>query len=110
MINMLQYLKANKILLNLIIIFFITRFLFFILGLQADSKYLPHMWQLLHPDLLADEYFKSLFYLHFQPPIWNAIFGIFIKIFGTDYEVLTNLLNLFNIGCSLIITIYFIFM
>lgn len=110
MINILQYLKANKILLHLIIIFFITRYFFFILGLQADSKHLPQMWQLLHPDLLAEEYFKSLFYLHFQPPIWNALFGIFVKIFGTDYEILSNLLNVFNICCSLIITIYFYFL
>ena len=104
-----KILKFNNTLLFLILIFFLTRFLFFIFGLSADPGHLPHMWQLLNPQLLKDDFFKSLLFLHFQPPLWNFIFGIFVKLFGTDYETLNIVLNLFNLFISILITLYFYF-
>jgi len=110
MYTLFHSLKANKILLNLILLFFLTRIFFYFLGLSAGSEHMYSMWQLLSPDLLAKDYFRSLLYLHYQPPLWNSIFGVFIKIFGTDYKILGNVLNLFNLFCTLLITIYFYFL
>lgn len=97
----------HSFLFKLLCLFLLSRFFFFIIGLSPNQNYLPQMWQLLSPDLLSKDYFKSLLYLHSQPPIWNSIFGIFIKIFGTDYKILNIMMHLFNIFCSFIITIYF---
>jgi hypothetical protein len=102
--------KKNNILLNLILFFILTRVFFYFLGLSAGSEHIQHMWQLLSPTLLAENYFKSLLYLHYQPPLWNSIFGVFIKIFGTDFKILSNVLNLFNLFCTLLITVYFYFL
>ena len=110
MTSVFKYLKDNNTLVFIILLFFISRYFFLNLGLKADAGHLPHMWQLLHPDLLANDYFKSLLYLHFQPPMWNSIFGIFVKIYGSNYQDLSNALNIFNIICSLVITIYFYFL
>ena len=96
-----------SLLLKLLLLLIISRIIFFIIGLNPDPSHLPQMWQLLSPDLLSKDYFKSLLYLHSQPPIWNAIFGIFIKFFGTDYKILNIVMHLFNIFCSFVITIYF---
>ena len=96
-----------SLLFKLLFLLILSRFVFFIIGLSPDPSHLPQMWQLLNPDLLSEDYLKSLLYLHSQPPIWNAIFGIFIKFFGTDYKILNILMHLFNIFCSFIITIYF---
>ena len=97
----------QKILLNLILLFCITRIIFFKLGISPDINNLQQMWQLLSPELLEKDYFKSLLYLHSQPPLWNAIYGIFIKIFGTDLFLLNKLMHLFNIMCSILIVVYF---
>ncbi len=110
MTTTIKYFKTNRGLAVIILFFFLSRYLFLNLGLKADFSHLPHMWQLLNPDLLLNDYFKSLLYLHFQPPVWNSIYGIFVKLIGTDYEDLSDVLNLFNLACSLLITIYFYFL
>lgn len=103
-------LKKNNTLVNLILFFLFTRFFFYKLGLETGVNHLPHMWQLLTPVLLEQDYFKSLLYLHYQPPLWNSIYGIFIKIFGTDFEILSKVINFFNFFCTFLITTYFYFL
>ena len=103
----IKYFLINNTLFNLLLLLLISRLFFFSIGLSPDLSHLPQMWQLLNPDLLYKDYFKSILYLHSQPPIWNAIFGIFIKLFGTDYQILNDVMHLFNIFCSILITVYF---
>ena len=98
--------ENNFTIFYLILILLITRVFFYTLGLKSGD-HLPHMWQLLSPDLLDKDYLRSLLYLHYQPPLWNSLYGIFIKIFGTDWKILSNTINIFNIFCTFLITIYF---
>ena len=92
--------------LGLAIIFLITRILTYVLDIVPVGEELGLRWQLLRPALLNYDLLGSLYYLHYQPPIWNMIYGIMVKIFGTDYEVLSICIHLFNIFLSLI-SIYY---
>ena len=94
--------------LGLAIIFLITRILTYVLDIVPVGEELGLRWQLLPPALLNYDLLGSLYYLHYQPPIWNMIYGIMVKIFGTDYEVLSICIHLFNIFLSLISIYYFL--
>ena len=94
--------------LGLAIIFLITRILTYILDIVPVAEELGARWQLLPTLLLNYDLLGSLYYLHYQPPIWNAVYGIMVKIFGTDYEILSISIHLFNIFLSLIIIYYFL--
>lgn len=63
--------------------------------------------QLINPLLLKEDFFKSLYYLHYQPPVWNFIYGIMIKIFGINYSTLSTALHFFNIFLSFVMIYYF---
>lgn len=45
--------------------------------------------------------------MHYQPPLWNLIYGIFIKIFGSNLDILTKCIHYFNITISFISIYYF---
>ena len=57
--------------------------------------------QLIDLDFLRNNLFESLYYLHFQPFLWNLFFGIISKFFTHDHNVfmIGFLLNiLFSVG------------
>jgi len=93
--------------LGLAIIFLITRILTYVLDIVPVGEELALRFQLLNPILLEKDLFGSLYFLHYQPPIWNLIYGIMLKIFGTNYEILSICLHFFNIFLSFIIIYYF---
>ena len=65
--------EINYTIFYLILILILTRIFFYSLGLKSGD-HIPHMWQLLSPDLLDKDYFRSLLYLHYQPPLWNSFY------------------------------------
>ena len=79
----------------------------FLMGINADPEHLIVRWQLLDTKLLEEHLFSSLFNMHYQPPLWNLIYGIFIKIFGSDFNVLAKCIHFFNISLSFISIYYF---
>ena len=90
-----------------LILYLIARIITYQLEIYPIGSELPLKWQLLNPELLKDDLFGSLYYLHFQPPIWNLIYGIMIKIFGIDYNSISIALHFFNIFLSLIMIYFF---
>lgn len=93
---------------NLVIIYCVSRLLIFSIEVIPDPERLPHMMQLLDVKLLENYFLESIYYLHYQPPIWNIIFGLLVKIFGQDYLVLSKALYFLNLFFSLLIIYVFV--
>ena len=91
-----------KLYFSILSLFFISRVIFFYLGIQPNVVVFKLMWQVLDFRLLENNYISSLYYLHYQPPIWNLIIGLFIKIFGPNYENISIIIHIFNLFVSLI--------
>ena len=93
---------------TIIILFLISRLIYFYLDIQPNHQIFSQMWQVIDLTLLKENLISSLYYLHYQPPLWNLIIGFFVKLFGTDYEVIkynTHFLY-FNFTISIIIFKY----
>ena len=99
--------KQTNIYWQLIGIYILSRLGLYLLGIEPIAADLSHRWQLMKPNLLEKDLLGSLYYLHYQPPIWNLIFGIFVKILGTDFIKLAHAIYLFNLFISAILIYYF---
>ena len=92
---------------QLLFIYLLVRFFTFYLQIVPVGEEIPQRWDLMNFELLSKDLFGTVYYLHFKPPLWNLLFGIFIKIFGVDYKVLGIIFHLFNIFLSLLTIYYF---
>lgn len=45
-------------------------------GQGFDARYLDYGWQLIPWDVLSSDPLRSIWYLHVQPPLWNATLGL----------------------------------
>ncbi len=52
------------------------------MGVEFDATPLTWFWQYLDPVLLESDALRSLFYLHSQPPLYNAWLAVGIKLGG----------------------------
>jgi hypothetical protein len=66
----------------LISIFVISRFLATLAGVRLNTAPLQGFLQYLDPTQLKTNLAQSLWYLHTQPPLYNAILGVLLKISG----------------------------
>jgi hypothetical protein len=55
-------------------------------GVRFDSAPLGYFWQIIDPELLRTRLLESLFYLHAQPPLFNAYLGAVLKLFPVHFE------------------------
>ena len=87
-------------------LFFITsKFInFFILGI-APADITGFGYSLLSKELLHNDLLKSLFYMHIQPPLYNFIVGLGLKIFDANLYNLKFFLFFFNLILSFFIII-----
>ncbi len=69
----------------LFLAFAFTRALVYALGVRSSQE-LPAM-HLLDRDLLASDLLPSLFLLHSQPPLFNALVGLVVKLGGEDFSL-----------------------
>jgi hypothetical protein len=53
-------------------------------GIEFDASPLPWFWQFIDPALLRDDALRSLYYLHSQPPLYNAWLAVALKLGGTE--------------------------
>lgn len=51
-------------------------------------------WQNIPADLLRDRALESLWWLHAQPPLWNALGAVLIKVFGDAHLHVLQALNI----------------
>ncbi|MBI5142505.1 MAG: hypothetical protein HZA20_10025 [Nitrospirae bacterium] len=74
----------------IIVAFLISRTLFHILGIRmlwASEHELSIFWQHLDMEWLKTDFIRSLYYLHGQPPLFNAFLGLVIKVFPNYHAV-----------------------
>ena len=83
-------------------LFLISRAIIYYLGIYPDHIILSSMWQVLDLKLLEHNFISSIYYLHYQPPLWNIIVGLIVKIFGPDYLIISKVIYFFNLIISLI--------
>ena len=107
---MIDLVKSNfykKNLLILILLYILTRLLFYIiLGIKADPKVIEPGWHIIELSFLNNDLFNSLLHLHSQPPLWNALIGIFTKTVNGDLIKTSIILNIFNYFLTIGIIIY----
>ena len=82
-----------------------SRIAFHLAGVRFDASGLPWLWQFLDPAWLRDDLSRSLFYLHAQPPLMNAILGAGLKLGGVHAPALFHALYLAT-GLGLALALY----
>jgi hypothetical protein len=92
---------------QLLSIYLAVRVLTFYLQIIPVGEEIALRWDLMNFELLSKDLLRTIYNLHFKPPLWNLLFGIFIKIFGVDYKVLGIIFHLFNIFLSFLAIYYF---
>jgi hypothetical protein len=90
---------------SIIILFFISRGMAFMLGVRTITNvldYAPHMLDL---QLLQTRLWESLFFLHSQPPLFNLYVGLVLQLFPEHSSIVFYLISLFW-GLALVLALY----
>ena len=61
-------------------------------------------WQNIPTDLLRDRALESLWWLHAQPPLWNALGAVLIKVFGDANLHVLQALNI-ALGAAIVVLV-----
>ena len=64
----------------LLFFFIISRVIYYLLGIRFDMTPLYWFYQFIDPRLLKIELFRSILYLHTQPPGFNLFLGLILKV------------------------------
>ena len=100
----ISYFKEKKIFLFSIFLFFLIRIFFFQKGITFNGF---GYWQIANLDLLKEDLIKTIYYFHYQPPLWNTLIGSIIKITSQSEDLAKNILLLihwsFSIGILFVI-------
>ena len=88
-------------------IFIVTRFILLAFGVGPDINHLYNHYQYLDLHLLRTDLLGSLPLLHSQPPLWNGILGLLLKISGgsdSGFLVAYSFFSFFlSLGAALLI-------
>jgi len=74
-------------------------------GVRLDMSPLGTYWQYLDPEILRGDFWRSLFYLHSQPPLFNAFLGAVVAVFPGHAELIFRLAY-WGGGLTLAVTLY----
>ncbi len=78
--------KGNALwLLGVWLVFVISRILLDAMGIEFHTETL-FSWHIIDLPLLREDLWRSVFYLHSQPPLLNIFIGIVLQIFPENYE------------------------
>jgi len=94
-------------LLFLISILLLSRGVFYSIGVHFDERLLDSGWQFLDPKLLVNELWRSLLYLHSQPPLFNLFVGSILKFFPEQHKVIFHILFI-GAGVAITVSTYFL--
>jgi hypothetical protein len=67
------------------VIFILSRILYSRAGLQFDAGTITRTWHFIDIYLLKNDLWRSIFYLHTQPPLMNLLTGIGLQLFPASY-------------------------
>lgn len=84
----------------IITVFVASRFVTTLLGIHLDIRALSEYWQYLDVETLRHHLLTGVWYDHAQPPIFNLFLGSVLKIGGTHYillfDIILKLISLCN--------------
>jgi hypothetical protein len=89
------------------VIFFLSRVLYNRAGVPFDANTVTRMWHFIDTDLLKNDLWRSMFYLHTQPPLMNLLTGISLQLFPETYARVFQAFFLLG-GLLLALAIYFL--
>ena len=89
------------------VIFVISRVLYSRAGLQFDAGTITRTWHFIDIYLLKHDLWRSIFYLHTQPPLMNLLTGIDLQLFPSSYASISQVFFLLG-GFLLTLAIYFL--
>jgi hypothetical protein len=89
------------------IIFIASRSLYSRAGLQFDADTIHRTWHFIGTYLLKNDLWRSIFYLHTQPPLMNLLTGIGLQLFPQAYASVFHAFFLAG-GFLLMLAIYFL--
>ncbi len=87
------------------IVFVVSRVLYDQAGISFQGDTYLSYWQFIDPVLLRTDLWRSVFYLHSQPPLTNLLTGIVLQVFPIGHEQVFHILY-FLTGIVLAISIY----
>jgi hypothetical protein len=70
----------------LFLAFFVSRAFYDRLGFTFQTDAINDYWQMIDPLLLKTDLWRSLFYLHSQPPMLNLFTGLVLQFFPSAYQ------------------------
>ena len=86
--------KQRRAYLFLLMVFTISRIIYYWLGVRFDVRPIFHFFQFIDPTLLKDRLLESLLYLHVQPPGFNLYVGLILKLFPAHYAAAFHAVHL----------------
>jgi hypothetical protein len=90
--------------LSLLGVFVLSRIAYYAAGVRFDASPIDRFFQNADPVLLKTRLFETLFYLHMQPPGFNLLTGVVLKLFSNYAPVLHAIYLI--CGASLCFTLY----
>ena len=93
-----KYKHFFYLIISLLLVRLIT---FFYFKISIDEKWLFGLWQHIGKEYLENNFFESLLFFHAQPPVWNFILGLGLKL--SNFLPLNSYVSLINFICTLAI-------
>ena len=62
-------------------------------GVGGQVRYIDPLgsfWQIVDPSLLKTHLLQSIWYLHAQPPLYNLLLGVALKVFGSHFGTVAH--------------------
>jgi hypothetical protein len=78
-------------------------------GVRFDAGTLEDYWQFIDPELLKTRLLESLFYLHGQPPLFNLLLGVVLKLAPDHFGAAMHSVY-FVLGLMLSLAMYLVLM
>gem|GEM_PF-4826129 len=79
-------------LLGVLIVFVISRVLYDRAGILFQGDISLGYWHLIDPNLMLTDLWRSVYYLHSQPPLLNLLIGIVFQASPTNYQEVFHVL------------------
>jgi hypothetical protein len=70
---------------SVLAVFAVSRLVYFLAGFRFNATPVPTFWQMIDPVLMRTDLFRSVWYLHMQPPGYNLAVGLTVKLFPDRY-------------------------
>ena len=88
------FLDSNFYIIPMLIIFIISRMLVYKAGVVFDATNILNGMHYIELDLVNNDFIRSLFYFHAQPPLWNFFIGSIVKFFPNHYSIALHIIFL----------------